>query len=101
VAERIGMTDGRQWQPAGYEAPHTFPGGGSSGAAIMRVARAIRPGTERASAPLDSRALRNNHPPPVAAICLLLGWVRACAAEAQLSPRSAHKGDSQCSVSVS
>src|SRR5215469_9330173 len=45
------MTDGRQWQPAGYEAPHTFPGD----APVLAAPRQCALPSDRAGLPCTSR----------------------------------------------
>src|SRR6266567_2559280 len=71
AAQGIGMTDGRQRQPAGDETPHAVP----KDAAVLAAPR------QRAMpAPSCSWALRSSgrvHEPPLATTCLVRGWVRA------------------------
>ena len=94
ATQGIGMTDGRQRQPATDETPHAVP----KDAAILATPRQRAIPEASYLEPKDKQrvliheARRSSgrvHAPLLATTCPIPGWVRACAAEAQLSPRSA------------
>ena len=94
AAQRIGMTDRRQRQPASDEAPHAIP----EDAAVLAAPRQRAMPKPADSEPKNcqrrlvhghsvvAEVSTHNRPQPLA---LLRGWVRAFVAEVRLSPRSA------------
>ena len=93
AAQGIGMTDRRHRQPASEETPHAIP----KDAALLTAPRQrAMPEPSHLEPKYVQRVLVQGHTvvpdsahaPPRATTCPVRGWVRACVAEVQLSPRS-------------